>query len=317
MKTAFITGITGQLGSYLAELLLEKGYKVHGLIPQSLFSETQYIEQYLREDRIELHHGDMSDFSSILNAISESEPDEVYNLAAQTHAGYSFKQIENAIDITGGGVARVLEAVRIVNPKTKVFQASTCEMLGGPLPWKEDSPMEGNNPYGCAKIMGYYLVRSYRDSYDMFAVNGIMFNFESPRRAEIFVTRKITKAVAEIKKGIRKELLLGNLDAKRDWGYAAEYAQAAWMMMQNDTPKDYAIATGESHSVRDWMEACFNYVGLNASDYYKQDKRFMRPSDIPDIRGDASLIKKELGWEAQVKYEDLIKIMMDHDLQNI
>lgn len=313
-KTAFITGITGQCGSYLAELLLEKGYKVHGLIMQTVLPETKYLDQYLRDDRIELHHGDMSDFSSILNAIKKAEPDEIYNLAAQSHAGISFNEIEHSGNITGLGVGRVLEAARIVNPKIKIWQASTSEMLGGKLPWNEQSSMRGNNPYGCAKIYGHYIAQNYRESYGMFVCCGIMFNNESPRRAENFVTRKITKAVAEIKKGIRKELLLGNIESKRDWGFSKEYMEAAWMMMQAGEPKDYVIATGESHSVREWMEASFEIVGLNAYDYYKQDERFMRPSDMPDIRGDSSLIKKELGWEARTKYKDLVKIMVEADM---
>ena len=313
-KKAFITGITGQCGSYLAEILLEKGYKVSGFVPQTTYSETQYIDKYLREDKIELYHGDLSDFASILNAIQKAEPDEIYNLGAQTHAGNSFKTVEYTMNVTGSAVGRVLEAIRIVNPKIKLYQASTSEFLGGELPWNEESVVTGNNPYACAKAMGHYLVQNYRESYGIYAVNGIMFNMESPRRGENFVTRKITKAAAEIKMGIRKELLLGNIDAKRDWGAAWEYMEGAWLMMQQDKPKDYVMATGEAHSVREWLEASFEAVGLDAYDYYKEDARFMRPSDIPEIRGDASLIKKELGWEATIKYADLIKIMVEADL---
>lgn len=316
-KTAFITGITGQCGSYLAELLLEKGYKVHGLIMQTVFPETKYIDKYLREDTIELHHGDMSDFSSILNIINKVKPDEIYNLAAQTHAGVSFNGIEHSGNITGLGVGRILEAARIVNTKIKVWQASSSEQFGGPIPWNEQSPMEGNNPYACAKIYGHYLAQNYRQAYGMFVCCGIMFNNESPRRPENFVTRKIAKAAAEIKAGKRKELLLGNLESKRDWGYSKEYMEAAWLMMQQEKPKDYVIATGESHSIREWLEACFEYVELNVYEYYKEDERFMRPFDIPEIKGDASLIKKELGWEAKTKYKDLVKIMMDAELENV
>lgn len=316
-KSALITGITGQCGSYLAEILLEKGYRVSGLVMQTVFPETKYIDQYIKEDKIELYHGDLTDLGSIINAIIKSEPDEIYNLGAQSHAGNSFFEIEHTANVTGLGVGRVLEAIRIVNPKIRMWQASTSEMLGGPLPWNEQSPIAGNNPYACAKIMGHYLVQNYRDAYGIYAVNGIMFNNESPRRAENFVTRKITKAVAEIKAGLRKELLLGNIEARRDWGYAREYMEAAWLMLQQPEPKDYVIATGESHSVREWMEAAFNFVGLNAYDYYKQDERFMRPSDILEVRGDPSLIKKELGWEAKIKYKELVKMMVEADLKEI
>ena len=235
-------------------------------------------------------------------------------MAAQSHAGISFETVEYTLDVTGIGVGRILDVIRFLNPKIKMYQASTSEMLGGELPWNEQSPFVGNNPYGCAKILAHYLVKNYRESYNLFVVNGIMFNMESERRVENFVTRKITKAACEIKRGERKELLLGNLEAKRDWGYAPEYMEGAWLMLQQDKPKDYVMATGEVHSVREWLEASFKAVGLNAYDYYKQDERFMRPSDIPEIRGDASLIKKELGWEAKTKFKDLIKIMIKADL---
>ena len=314
-KKAFITGISGMCGSYLTEILLEKGYDVDGFIPQTTYSETQYIDKYLKEDRINLYHGDLSDYASLFNAIKESEPDEIYNLGAQTHAGNSFKMVEYTLNVTGTSVGRVLEAIRILNPKIKLFQASTSEFLGGPLPWNEKSIIVGNNPYAAAKAMGHYLVENYREAYGIYAVCGIMFNMESPRRGENFVTRKITKAVAEIQNGTRTELLLGNLDAKRDWGYCPEYMEGAWLMMQQDKPKNYVMCTGESHSVREWLEASFAVVGLDPYKYYKQDERFMRPSDIPEIRGDASLIKKELGWEARVKYQELVEMMVEADLK--
>jgi len=317
MKKAFITGITGMAGSHLAEILLEKGYKVSGLIRQSEVPTTERIDKYLENHQIDLYHGDMLDFSSLYNAIKKAEPDEIYNLAAQTHAGISFNTVEYTLNVTGIGVARILDVIRFLNPKIKLFQASTSEMLGGKLPWNEKSPFVGNNPYGCAKIMAHHLVENYRKAYSLFAVNGIMFNMESPRRVENFVTRKITKTACEIKKGKRDKILLGNLEAKKDWGYSPEYMEAAWLMMQQDKPKDYVISTGESHTVREWLEASFEAVGLNAYDYYEQDERFMRPVDIPEMRGDSSLIKKELGWEAKTKFKDLIKIMIEADLAKV
>ena len=235
-KRALITGITGMCGSYLTEILLDKGYEVDGFVPYTTYSETKYIDKYLREDRINLYHGDLSDSASIFNAISQSQPDEIYNLGAQSHAGISFKEVEHTLNITGLSVGRILEAIRLLNPKIKLFQASTSEFLGGELPWNEKSEIKGNNPYAAAKAMAHYLIHNYRESYGIFAVCGIMFNMESPRRGEAFVTRKITKAVAEIKKGIRKELLLGNLEAKRDWGYCPEYMEGAWMILQNSEP---------------------------------------------------------------------------------
>lgn len=314
IKSALITGITGQCGSYLAELLLDKGYKVYGFVPQTTFSETYHIDHLLKEDKIDLIHGDLSDSGSIFNAIQESKPDEIYNLGAQSHAGVSFKEIEHTMDVTGLAVGRILEAIRILNPSIKLFQASSSEFLGGELPWNEQSPIIANNPYGIAKATGHYLVEQYRKSYGIFAVNGIMFNMESPRRGENFVTRKITKAVADIVKGRRSELLLGNIEAKRDWGHAKEYMEGVYLMMQNSEPKDYVLATGESHSVREWMEAAFKSQNLDPYKYYKQDERFMRPSDIPEIRGDASLIKQDLGWEAQTKYDELVRLMVEADL---
>lgn len=315
-KKALITGITGMDGSHLADLLVSKGYEVHGTKRHISVDNTYNIKHLLKDDSVILHDADLLDYSSLFNVINKVKPDEIYNLAAQSHAGVSFKIVENSLDVDGIGVARILEIIRQVNPKIKMFQASTSEFLdsSAPLPWNEDTKIAPDNPYGCGKAMAHYLVRLYRKAYGLFAVNGIMFNHESERRGETFVTRKITKAVARIKKGEQKELLLGNIEAKRDWGMARCYMYGAWLMLQQEQPKDYVLATGETHSVREWLEKCFEYVGLNAYDYYKEDARFMRPSDIPIIQGDASLIKKELGWEADIKFNKLIEMMMDAEL---
>lgn len=319
MKTALITGITGMDGSHLADLLVAKGYKVHGIKRHLAVDDTQNIHHLLKEDKIDLHWGDVTDFGSLLEIIKKTEPDEIYNLAAQSHAGASFSMNKYTADVCYMGVVNLLEIIRLINPKIKFFQASTSESLdpSAPLPWNEDTPrINISNPYGIAKEAARLEVERARKSYGLFAVNGIMFNHESERRAETFVTRKITKAAARIKLGKQKNLLLGNIEAKRDWGYAPEYMEAAVLMLQQEKPEDYVLATGESHSVREWLEASFEAVGLNAYDYYQPDERFMRPSDIPEIKGDTSKIKRELGWEARTKFKDLIKIMVEADLKN-
>lgn len=314
-KRALITGITGMDGSHLADLLLSKGYEVHGVRRHTATSDTVNIAHIL--DKITLHDGDLSDYGSLFNIVYKVRPHEIYNLAAQSHAGISFKVVENTLDVDGLGVGRILEIIRHIDPKIRFFQASTSEFLDPTqeMPWNEETKIMPDNPYGCGKAMAHYLVKLYRKAYGMYAVCGIMFNHESERRGETFVTRKITKAVARIKQGKQKELLLGNIEAQRDWGYAPEYMEAAWLMLQAEKPQDYVIATGETHSVREWLEAAFESVGLSPYDYYKQDERFMRPSDIPRIQGDASKIKAELGWEAKTKFRDLIKIMVEADMQ--
>lgn len=318
MKTALITGITGMDGSHLADLLVEKGYKVHGVKRHLAVDDTKNLTHLLREDKVDLHYGDVTDFGSLLEIVKKTEPDEIYNLAAQSHAGASFSMNKYTAEVCYFGVMNLLEIIRLVNPGIRFFQASTSESMNKhtPLPWNENTPLtEISNPYGVAKAAARLEVERIRQTHGIFACNGIMFNHESERRGETFVTRKITNAVARIVKGEQKHLLLGNIEAKRDWGYAPEYMQAAWLMLQQDKPDDYVLATGESHSVRDWMEASFEAAGLNAYDYYKQDERFMRPSDIPDIVGDASKAKRILGWEAKVKYKDLVKIMIEADLK--
>ena len=310
-----ITGGTGMVGSHLADLLLEKGYDVHIIVRPTATPNTRNIAHIL--DRVTLHYGDLCDYASLITIIRKVQPDEVYNMAAQTHAGTSFKVPLYTHDVTSMGVLRLLEIIRTEKPNTKFWQASTSESLDktAPLPWNEDTPqIKISNPYGISKADARRWVEFYREVYGIFAVNGIMFNNESPRRGEEFVTRKISLAAARIKKGLQSELLLGNIEAKRDWGYSPNYALAAWMMLQNKEPKDYVIATGESHTVREWMEECFKHVGLNAYDYYKEDERFMRPSDIPDIIGDTTRIKNDLGWEPTKRFHELTKIMVEADL---
>lgn|SRR3990167_6789645 len=314
-KRALITGITGMCGSHLAELLLSKDYEVHGVLLPAATPSTQNIDHIL--NKITLHDGDVNDYASMWNIIYKVKPQEIYNLAAQSHAGKSFKIVDETIRTCGNAVGHLLDIIRQIDPTIKMWQASTSEFLDmkTPLPWNESTPYKPSNPYGAGKLMAHHLVALYREAYGLHVCSGIMFNNESPRRGEDFVTRKITLAVARIKAGRQKELLLGNIEAQRDWGYSPEYMEAAYLMLQQEKPKDYVIATGETHSVREWLEAAFEAVGLNAYDYYKQDERYMRPSDIPEIRGDSSKIKEELGWEAKTKFRDLIKIMVAEDLK--
>lgn len=315
MKKALITGVTGQDGSYLAELLLEKGYEVYGLVRRSSNINTQRIESIV--DKIKLVFGDLTDSVSLNNAIRTIQPDEIYNLGAQSFVGESFNQPETTMNITGMGVVRLLEAIRQSgNGKERLYQASSSEMFGKVLetPQTEKTPFYPRSPYGCAKVMAFDMCKLYREAYGMHVSNGILFNHESERRGIEFVTKKITDGVAKIHLGKANELVLGNLDAKRDWGYAPDYCRAMFLMLQQDKPDDYVIATGETHSVKEFVELSFTEVGLNWEDYVKQDPRYMRPTEVDYLIGDYSKAKRVLGWQPEVRFKDLVKIMVDYDL---
>src|SRR3989344_4661946 len=313
-RRALITGITGQDGSYLAEFLLSKEYKFFGLERRNSQKNRGNIEHLL--DRIEVVSGDLLDQGSIIQVLQEVKPDEVYNLASQSFVGESWKQPAFTGDVTGLGAVRVLEAIRLVNPKIKFYQASSSEMFGRvqETPQNEKTPFYPRSPYGVAKLYAHWITVNYRESYGLFAVSGILFNHESPRRGLEFVSRKITHTVAKIKLGLAKELRLGNLEAKRDWGYAGDYVEAMWRMLQQKKPKDYVIATGKAHSVREFVERAFGHLGLDWKKYVKTDKRFLRPAEVELLRGDASLARKELGWQPKVKFEELVRMMVDNDL---
>ncbi len=314
-KRALITGVNGMDGSHLADLLLSKGYEVHGIIRRQSVPHTPNIDHLRANDKFFVHYGDVTDGPRMCQLVYIIVPTEIYNLAAQSHAGISYKNVRYTLDSTGTAVGILLEAMRHFAPGAKFWQASSTEMFdGNDIPYNEDSKMVPGNPYGAAKMLGHELVRMYRDTYNLFACSGIMSNHESERRGEEFVTRKITKAVAMIKAGKQDKLLMGNLEAKRDWGYAPEFMEGAWMMLQADKPKDYMLATGEAHSVREWLEAAFGCVAIDPYKYYEEYAKFMRPSDQPILVGDASLIKSELDWEAKTRYKKLVKIMVDHDM---
>lgn len=314
-KRALITGISGQDGSYLAELLLEKGYKVYGVVRRLSTPNFSRIE-HLR-DRVELIDGDLCDGMSLVNAIQKSEPSEVYNLAAQSFVATSWQQSVLTGDFTGIGVTRMLEAIRIVNPKIRFYQASSSEMYGKVIetPQKETTPFYPRSPYAVAKVYGHYITLNYRESYGMYAVSGILFNHESPRRGIEFVTRKITDAVARIKAGKQSKLHLGNLDARRDWGYAKDYVEAMYLMLQQKEPDDFVIATGETHSVRDFCELAFRRAGLNYQDHVVLDDRFVRPAEVDLLLGDASKAEQKLGWKPKTNFEELVNLMVDSDLK--
>lgn len=321
MKTALITGITGQDGSYLAELLLEKGYTVHGIIRRSSsFNTTRidhlYSDPHNPSTRLFLHYGDLSDSSNLNRLIEKTSPDEIYHLGAQSHVRVSFDTPEYTGDVTGLGTLRLLDAIRETGVAAKFYQASSSEMYGlvQEVPQSESTPFYPRSPYACAKVYSYWITVNYREAYNMFACNGILFNHESPRRGETFVTRKITRAVARIKAGLQKELFLGNLDAKRDWGYAKEYVEAMWLMLQQEQPDDYVIATGETHSVREFLEEAFSCAGLNWEEYVKIDPRYFRPSEVELLIGDASKAKARLGWEPKVHFKELVRLMVDADI---
>ncbi len=337
MKKALITGITGQDGSYLAELLLEKGYEVHGLIRRASISNTGRIDHLIRENKITLHGGDLSDSSSIVRVISAVRPDEIYNLAAQSHVQVSFEAPEYAGDVDALGVLRILEAVRMLGltETCRIYQASTSELYGRvtEVPQKETTPFHPYSPYAVAKQYGYWIVKEYREAYNMFAVNGILFNHESERRGENFVTRKITLAAGRIACGLQDKLYLGNLDSKRDWGYAKDYVECMWLMLQHDTPEDFVIATGVQHTVREFATLAFHYVGIELEwqgegiaekgidkatgrVLVEVSKDFYRPTDVVNLWGDPTKAKEVLGWNPQTtSYEELCRLMAEHDLK--
>jgi GDPmannose 4,6-dehydratase len=320
MKKALITGVTGQDGSYLAELLLAKGYEVHGLIRRASTFNTRRVD-HLYQDSHEsdatffLHYGELSDSSRLARLIHDINPDEVYNLAAQSHVRVSFDEPEYTADVTGVGTVRLLEAIRMSGVAPRFYQASTSELFGAtPPPQNEETPFYPRSPYGAAKIYSYWITKNYREAYGMFATNGILFNHESPRRGETFVTRKITRAVARIKAGLEDTLYMGNIDAIRDWGYAAEYVEGMWRMLQVDEPDDFVLATNTSTTVKQFLDMSFSYAGLNWEDHVKFDDRYLRPTEVDALIGDASKAEKKLGWRATVMPDRLAKIMVQADM---
>jgi GDPmannose 4,6-dehydratase len=322
-KRALITGITGQDGSYLAELLLEKGYEVFGVIRRSSSFNTGrldaiYQDPHVPQRRLTLMYGDLNDASSINRTLRLVEPHEIYNLAAQSHVKVSFEIPEYTSEVTALGTLRILEAIRESKMKVKFYQASSSELFGrAPSPQSETTPFQPVSPYAVAKLFAYWTTRNYRESYGMFASNGILFNHESPRRGETFVTRKITMAVARIKLGFQDKLYLGNLDARRDWGYAKDYVEAMWLMLQQKKPDDFVIATGETHSVREFVEEAFGYADLDWRRHVRIDKRYFRPLEVEDLRGDAGKARRKLRWKPRVKFRELARLMVDADLERL
>lgn len=322
MKRALITGITGQDGSYLAELLLNKGYEVHGLIRRASSFNTERIDHLYRdphqpEVKMFLHYGDLNDASSVNRIIRQVKPDEIYNLGAQSHVRVSFEIPEYTAEITGLGTIRILEAIREAGLNdTKFYQASSSELYGKVVetPQKESTPFYPRSPYAAAKAYSFYITKNYREAYDLFAVNGILFNHESPRRGQTFVTRKITMALARIKHGLQDTLYLGNLDAKRDWGHARDYVEAMYLMMQHSQPEDFVVATGETHSVKEFLELASDHIGIDWKKVVKQDSKYFRPTEVDILLGDASKAKKILGWKPKVSFEDLVKEMVEADM---
>jgi GDPmannose 4,6-dehydratase len=322
MKKALITGITGQDGSYLAELLLEKGYEVHGIIRRaSTFNTARidhlYADPHINGVRMFLHYGDLSDSVNLVKLLYNLAPDEIYHLGAQTHVRVSFDIPEYTSDVTALGTIRILEAIREARLRSRFYQASSSEMFGKAqtVPQNERTPFWPRSPYGVAKVFSYWATVNYRESYGLHASNGILFNHESPRRGETFVTRKITRAVAAIKQGLQSELFLGNLEAKRDWGYAPEYVEAMWRMLQQDNGDDFVIATGETHTVREFVEAAFEAANLDWKKYVKHDPRYERPAEVDLLIGDSAKAKNILGWEPKVRFKDLVRIMVDADME--
>jgi len=336
MKKAFITGITGQDGSFLAELLLEKGYEVHGIIRRSSSFNTGRINHIFDHKRLHLKYGDLVDSNNISNIISEINPDEIYNLGAQSHVQVSFEIPEYSADVDALGTLRLLDAIRHNNSKAKFYQASTSELYGlvQEIPQNEKTPFYPRSPYAAAKLYAFWATVNYREAFDMFACNGILFNHESERRGETFVTRKISIAVSKIMLGLQEKLSLGNLDALRDWGYAPEYVEAMWLMLQNDSPKDYVIATNEQHSVREFIEESFKYFGetiewtgsgidekgilqSSGKEVIEINKKYFRPTEVETLLGDPSLAEKDLGWKPKTKFKDLVRIMVDSDYSHL
>jgi GDPmannose 4,6-dehydratase len=312
-RKAFITGITGQDGSYLAEILLERDYEVYGMIRRSSSFNTARIDHIFGE--LELVFGDLSDGSSLNQLMRRIRPDEVYNLGAQSHVRVSFDIPEYTADATGMGTLRLLDAIREGDMKCRFYEAGSSEMFGqvAETPQTETTPFHPRSPYGVSKVFGYWITRNYREAYGMYAVNGILFNHESPRRGPTFVTRKITRAIGAILRGEQEELRLGNLEAKRDWGFARDYMEGAWRMLQADEPDDYVLATGETHSVREFLDAAFGYAGLDWNEHVTIDERYFRPAEVDLLLGDASKAKEKLGWEPTVRFDELVRTMVDHD----
>ena len=324
MKKALITGITGQDGSYLTELLLEKGYEVHGIIRRASTFNTERIDHLYQDPHINgvrlfLHYGDLVDSANLVKLVYEIQPDEIYNLAAQSHVRVSFDSPEFTGDVDALGTMRLLEAIHLTgrDKLTKFYQASTSELFGlvQEVPQKETTPFYPRSPYAVAKLYAYWAVRNYREAYGIFASNGILFNHESPRRGETFVTRKITRAASRIKLGLQQELFMGNVNALRDWGFAGDYVEGMWRMLQQDNPDDYVLATGEMHSVKEFLAEAFGYVGLDWEKYTRHDSRYERPSEVEQLLGDPSKAKRVLGWEPKVTFKGLVKMMMDSDLK--
>lgn len=321
-KKALITGITGQDGSYLAEFLLGKGYEVHGIIRRSSSFNTARIDALYQDPhapdvRLRLVYGDLNDASSLNTILRTIQPDEIYNLGAQSHVRVSFEIPEYTVEVTGVGTIRLLEAIRESGQKPKFYQASSSEMFGKvqEIPQRETTPFYPRSPYGAAKLYAHWITVNYREAYNLFACSGILFNHESPRRGETFVTRKITKAAARIKLGMQRELYLGNLDAKRDWGYAGDYVEAMWLMLQQPEPDDYVIATGETHTVREFLDVAFSHLGLDWQQYVKIDPKYYRPTEVDLLIGDATKAKKQLQWEPKVRFQELAKMMVEADLE--
>ena len=336
VKKAFITGVTGQDGSYLAELLLEKGYEIHAILRRSSVFTTQRIEHILEHERMFTYHGDLTDSSNIHRLLMNIKPDEVYNLGAQSHVSVSFEVPEYTADVVGLGAIRILDAVRDLGPDCKYYQASTSELFGGipgTEPQSETTPFYPKSPYGAAKLYAYWVTVNYRESYNLFACNGILFNHESPRRGETFVTKKITTAIARIHQGRQNILTLGNMDAKRDWGHAKDFVYAQWLMLQQDKPQDYVIATGETHTVREFVELSFKEIGVDIEwqgvgvneqgvdsktdkVLVKVDEKYFRPAEVELLLGDPSKAEKELGWQRQISFQELVSGMVKYDLEN-
>ena len=323
-QTALITGITGQDGSYLAELLLDKGYHVHGLVRRSSSSNTSRIDHVCSQPspayaQVQLHHGDLIDGLALRETILDIKPDEIYNLAAQSHVRVSFDNPIYTANVNAIGALNVLEAARQLNESkpTKVYQASSSEMFGDAVetPQNEQTPLRPRSPYGCSKVFAFYQTVNYREAYNLFAVNGILFNHESPRRGETFVTRKITRAAARIKLGLQDKLSLGNLDAKRDWGFAKDYVEGMWLMLQQDQPEDFVLATGAAHTIRQFLDFAFGYLDLDWNEHVETDPKYLRPSEVHLLRGDAFKAKRLLGWEAKTSCRELAELMVEHDLE--
>ncbi|WP_157153520.1 GDP-mannose 4,6-dehydratase [Brachyspira murdochii] len=324
MKKALITGITGQDGSYLAELLLDKGYEVHGIIRRSSSFNTERIDHLYRDPHINdvkmfLHYGDLSDSSNLSRLLEKIQPDEIYNLAAQSHVRVSFDMPEYTADVVGLGTIRILDAIKETQIKTRFYQASTSELYGKVVetPQTEKTPFYPRSPYACAKLYSYWITVNYRESYNMYACNGILFNHESPRRGETFVTKKITHAIARILNKEQDKLYLGNLDSKRDWGYAKDYVEAMWLMLQQENADDYVIATGETHSVREFLDEAFGLVGLDWKKYVEIDPRYYRPAEVDLLLGDSTKAKEKLGWKPKTTFKELVKIMLEYDLNSV